>query len=150
MIPNSKSIRNLISQSHIEYCLSNSPTYFAIADEYVELQKKFLKEDLVSHLSLWVDMVIYPLFTLISILFFGSEVTVFTGLTIQKTIQLWQEWFRYKHLTKKIREWMNVVRSIGGPFISTNDPTYHMYVYADTMMRLHAAVTFSEKCAKRF
>jgi hypothetical protein len=32
-----------------------------------------------------------------------------------------------------VREWTNIVRAVGGPFISTNDAKYHIYVYADGM-----------------
>jgi hypothetical protein len=149
IIPTFSSLQKQVSQTHIDYCLSNKPTYFAIADEYVELQTKFLKDTFLSEITLWMDMIFYPLYTLISVLFFGSDVTVFTGLTIQKTIQHWKDWFRYKELSAKLREWTSIARSIGGPFISTNDPTYHVYVYADAMTRLHTAVTLSKKCAKR-
>jgi len=62
---------------------------------------------------------------------------IFNMLSIHKTITLWQDWFEYQTLTKHVHRWMNIVRPIGGPFIATNDPDYHVYVYADAMQRIY-------------
>ena len=70
-------------------------------------------------------------------------------ISLHKTISLWTQWFQFKTLTYEIREWTSIVRSIGGPFISSNDPTYHMFVYADGMQRVWDSLfVLPEKCAK--
>jgi len=122
MIPCGPEIRKQLSNYQVSKILLSPNNYFEVAEEYVSLQNIFLKESWLDNLSLWIDMVIYP--------------TMFTMLSLHKTITIWSNWFRFKTLTYEIREWMNTVRSIGGPFISVNDPTYHVFVYADGMQRI--------------
>jgi hypothetical protein len=81
--------------------------------------------------------VLYPLFTLCSILFFKQQLGLFTVMSIHKTVTKWGQYFRYLELKHMTDEWKTIVKSVGGPFISTNDEMYHMYVYADGMQRLH-------------
>lgn len=119
------------------YLVLNKKKYFSTAEEYVGLQQLFQKETVLEKLSIVFDMVIYPLFTLGSIILYNQEIGLLTVLSIQKTVSIWFNWIRYMELSQEINEWKNIVRSIGGPFISCNDPTYHVYVYADGMQRLH-------------
>lgn len=114
----------------------NIKPYFELAEEYVELQKKFLTENTFQWVSLTIEMILQPLFILGKIIY-SNTFSMFDVIGIHKTISLWLNWFKYKQLNTEIREWTRIVRSIGGPFISTNDPTYHMYVYADGMQRIH-------------
>lgn len=118
------------------FILNRNKSYFALAQEYVELEQLFKKETFFEKLNSWIDMVIYPLVVLFGILFFGQQMSFFTIMTIHKTVTSWIKWFRYKELISDTHEWKAIVRSAGGPFISTNDETYHMYVYADGMQRL--------------
>jgi hypothetical protein len=121
----------------IQYLILNNQSYFAKADEFVDLDQLFKQETLFEKLNFWVDMVLYPLYTLLSIVFFGGEFGIFTLMTIHKTLTKWYEYFKYWMLNREIKEWKKYVKSVGGPFISTNDETYHSYVYADGMQRLH-------------
>jgi hypothetical protein len=106
----------------------------------VKLQSIFIKETAIEIASLWLEMVISPLASLLYCLWYKVSPSIFTILSLQKTLQLWSDWFRFKYLAAEIREWTNIVRSIGGPFISTNDPLYHIYVYADAMQRLNTSL----------
>lgn len=128
------------------YFIMNGKSYFKIAEEYIQLQQIFVKDTLLEKLSLLFEM-IQPIVMLI----FKQSVTIFTALSLQKTLKLWTQWLRFQTLRKDVQQWTTIVRSNGGPFISTNDPTYHMYVYADGMTRLHESlpITFPEKRAKR-
>jgi hypothetical protein len=119
------------------YLILNKKKYFSIAEEYVGLQQLFQKETVFEKLSIIVDMLIYPLFMIGSVIFYQQEMTLFTVMSIHKTVTIWLNWIRYMELSQEINEWKNIVRSVGGPFISCNDPTYHVYVYADGMQRLH-------------
>lgn len=133
--------------------LNYNTSYFAKAEEYIQLQKIFMKETLLENLSMWIDMIIYPIYVLGSILFFKQSISVFMISSIHKCVTMWINWIRYKILNSEMRTWMNIVRSMGGPFISTNDPTYHMYVYADGMVRLEDRLLrhsiFSKERTKR-
>ena len=115
--------------------LLNPNNYFEIAEEYVGLQETFLKDGWVGNITLWIDMIVYPIVSFISIFVYHQTPTIFSMISLHKTISLWIQWFRFKTLTYEVHEWMNIVRSIGGPFISSNDSTYHMFVYADGMQR---------------
>ena len=120
-----------------QYLILNKKQYFRIAEEFVNLEKLFKLETLFEKVSFWVDMIIYPIYTLISILFFHQQMGIMTIMSIHKTVTKWQQYFRYVELKSEITEWKAMVRSVGGPFISTNDDTYHSYVYADGIQRLH-------------
>lgn len=128
MIPSNKKLRKLLRKKKIE-----QEDYFKIADEFIQLQKKFVTQDTLSTISLWVDMVIYPIYTVISWFWNFSFMSI---LSIYRSYELWIEWFRFQELKYKIREWTLLVRSVGGPWISSNDAEYHIYVYADAMQRI--------------
>jgi magnesium-transporting ATPase (P-type) len=120
-----------------QYIILNNKPYFSLADEFITLYQLFKQETVFETLNFWIDMVVYPLFTLCSILFFKQQLGLFTVMSIHKTVTKWGQYFRYLELKYMTDEWKTIVKSIGGPFISTNDEMYHMYVYADGMQRLH-------------
>jgi hypothetical protein len=120
-----------------QYLILNKKRYFSIAEEFVNLEKLFKLETLFEKVSLLIDMIIYPIYTLFSILFYNQQLGIMTIMSIHKTVTKWQQYFRYLELNSDIYKWKAMVRSVGGPFISTNDDTYHSYVYADGMQRLH-------------
>ena len=120
-----------------QYLILNKKNYFKIADEFVTLHQLFKTETLLEKFNFWIDLVIYPLYSLISILFFKQELGIFTVMSTHKTVTKWQQYLRYMELKSETDEWKRMVQSVGGPFISTNDDKYHVYVYADGMQRLH-------------
>jgi hypothetical protein len=120
-----------------QYLILNKKDYFKIADEFVTLHQLFKTETLLEKFNFWIDLVIYPLYSLISILFFKQELGIFTVMSTHKTVTKWQQYLRYMELKSETDEWKRMVQSVGGPFISTNDDKYHVYVYADGMQRLH-------------
>ena len=121
----------------MSYLILNKKNYFKIADEFVTLHQLFKTETFFEKVNFWIDLFIYPLYTLISILVFKEELGVFTMMSVQKTVSKWQQYLRYMELKYETDEWKAIIQSVGGPFISTNDEMYHMYVYADGMQRLH-------------
>jgi hypothetical protein len=120
-----------------QYLILNKKDYFSLAEEYIGLQTTFQKESILEKLSLIVDMLIYPLINICMIVFYKQEISLFTVMSIHKTVSLWINWTRYIELTYEINEWKKIVNYVNGPFISCNDPKYHAYVYADTLQRLH-------------
>jgi len=151
MIPNSEDLIKKVSHPEVEFMLLNGPNYFSIADEYVSLQKIFVKEGVYETISLWFDMIISPLLTILHSIWKQAMPSMFTVLSFQKCVNLWKKWVRFQDLKKHIYQWTKIIHTIGGPFISSNDAEYHVFVYADAMQRLHSGLgsLISEKCAKR-
>lgn len=152
MIPSNKEIRSKLTQHQIQYVLLNDKTYFKIADEFTQLHTRFSRETFFEKIGLWMDMFVSPIISFVQIVFFHKIPDLFTLLTIQKTVSIWSEWIRWVELKAVIREWVKIVRTIGGPFISCNDAEYHMFVYADGMQRIHDSLLgarVSKKGTKR-
>jgi len=108
--------------------------YFAMADEYTDLSRKFYCEELMDKLYLWFDMLLYPIYIIIRLCMLDFSPMSF--FTLLKTYQLWIDWLRFRELEAKIETWKETVRSLGGPWISCNNPELHVFVYADGMERI--------------
>jgi magnesium-transporting ATPase (P-type) len=119
-----------------QYLILNSSNYFEVAEEYTLLDHIFKRETVFENLNFWIDMVIYPLINLLSVILYNQKLGIFTIMSIHKTVTKWQQYLRYMILKEKTDEWKEIIQSTGGPVISTNDNTYIMYVYADAMQRL--------------
>ena len=141
MIPEWKQIRKRAKNLKV----LNEP-YFALADEYVELKAKFVCEDVFETIYLWFDMLLYPIYIVIRLCMQDFSVTYIFALT--KSYQLWFDWLRLQEIEAKVDYWKLVVRSIGGPWISSNNPDLHVFVYADGMERIRLARSF-QKTVKR-
>ena len=137
MIPTNKEIHPKLTQDQIQYVLLNNKTYFKTADDFITLHRRFVPENFITKMSLWMDMLVSPLISLFQIICFKKMPDVFTVVSIYKTVLIWLDWFRWKEMQQTMREWIKIVRTIGGPFISCNDAEYHMFVYADAMQRIH-------------
>jgi hypothetical protein len=119
-----------------QYLILNNRNYFAVAEEFTLLQQLFKQDTVFEKLNFWIDMVIYPIINLISIIFYDQRISIFTILSIHKAVTRWQQYIRYLQLKSETNEWKEIVNFTGGPVISTNDDTYIMYVFADAMQRL--------------
>jgi len=137
MIPPNQTLKTRMTSKLLARTLLTDNDYFETAEEFVQMNKVFTKDSLLERIMIWVDMVISPLITLLTALYYGEAPSIFTMMGLYKTISLWNDWIYFQILKSEIHEWMDIVRSIGGPFISTNDPTYHAYVYADGMQRIY-------------
>jgi hypothetical protein len=139
---------------HIDqYLILNNCNYFAIAEEFTLLTQLFKMDTSFEKLNFWIDMIIYPIITLISIIIYNEKIGIFTIVSIHKTVSKWQKYLHYLLLKTKINEWKEVIKSTGGPVISTNDDKYITYVYADAIQRLHNrlfSTFFTKKGSKRF
>ena len=141
MIPEWKQIRKRAKNLEVP-----NEAYFALADEYVELKAKFVCEDNLETIYLWFDMLLYPIYIVIRLCMQDFSVTYIFALT--KTYQLWFDWFRLQEIEAKVDYWKLVVRSIGGPWISCNNPDLHVFVYADGMERIRLARSFQKTVKK--
>ena len=108
--------------------------YFALADEYVQLKAQFVTEELIDTLYSWFDMVIYPIYIIVRLCML--DFSPMYAISLVKTYQRWIDWFRLQELEDKVESWKRTVRSVGGPWISTNNPDLHVFVYADSMERI--------------
>jgi hypothetical protein len=149
MIPSNQELRKTLTPAISYQLLMNSSNYFSIADEYVSLQKIFSRDTLLEKLELWIEMVISPLIMFAMMLWEWKTPDMFQMMSLQKFVQLWKDWFRMRELRSEIHKWIAIVRSIGGPFIATNDAEYHVFVYADAMQRLRDSLLVTKESAKR-
>lgn len=151
MIPDNIDLFDRLTANQIQTILLTPTKYFKLVEEFTNLQKVFETSTIFETVSLWFEMIISPILTIgQSIL--RQSFQIMSVMSLQKCIQLWKDWFRWRELQTIMREWVKIVRAIGGPFIATNDATYHMYVYADAMQRIYEGLTLSlitKKCAKR-
>ena len=131
------------------YFILNSHSFFEVAEDFSELQKKFVKETLYERLFLWFEMLISTIFTIIMCYINDEPPSIFTSMSFYKCIMMWFDWLKFMILTHEIRDWTRIVRSVGGPFISTNDSDYHVFVYADGMERLRTSLGLSKERPKR-
>jgi len=84
-------------------------------------------------------MVFYPLY--IAIRLCMLDFSAMYVITLVKTYQLWIDWLRLQELESKVESWKTTVRSVGGPWISSNTPDLHVFVYADGMERIRYSKT---------
>lgn len=147
MIPTSQKLNNRLDSNIIRDLILQPTNYFQIADEYVSLQKKFVKETFFEKVGLWFDMFISPLITIVQLFMNGMD--IFLVYSLHKVFSLWKDWFRMKYLQTLIRQWRQIVKQVGGPFITCNDAEYHVFVYADAMQRILDSLLFSKERAKR-
>lgn len=148
MIPSNKELRKKLTPEICYQILMHKTNYFSIAEEYVSLQKIFLRDTFLEKLEIWMEMIISPLIMIVTSLFNWSNPDLFQLMSLQKCAKLWKDWIRMRELRSEVHVWIRVIRSIGGPFISTNDPDYHMFVYADGMQRLHDLLTVPKERTK--
>jgi hypothetical protein len=132
MIPTAKQLRKKIKKLKVK--VEKKP-YFSLVQEYIELEKKFLRPWL-ELFPLCVEMILYPLYILY--LFIQGDFSPLSMLSLIKTYETWMEYFEYRRLKVELHSYITIVKKVGGPWISTNDSTYHWYVYADAMERLVA------------
>jgi hypothetical protein len=129
MIPSKKDFLRFRSKLKI-----SDKEYFKIAYEFTELKKTFETEDTFELISLIIDLFLQPIYLIYKIA--TVDFSLLDALSIIKSRDLWIDFLRYLQLYWEIWYWKFMVRLVGGPWISTNDPGYHELVYADGMTRL--------------
>ena len=120
--------------------------YFALANEYVDLKSDFECANILETAILWFDMILYPIYIVIRLCMLDISPTYL--LTLVKTYRLWVDWFRLQEIEKKIDIWKTTVRSLGGPWIASNNPDLHVFVYADGMERIKYSKAVRHPCQK--
>ena len=79
-------------------------------------------------------MILMPLITAFLCVTRGVDIMMIAS-TVRNMYSTWAEWFEYSDTRLKVQMMMLHMVRVGGPFISTNDPTYMPYVFADAVVR---------------
>jgi hypothetical protein len=130
MIPTTKRLKKRLKKLGLK--VEGKP-YFSLVEEFLDLQKKF-ETTFFEICLLGIDMILYPLYILYQLIL--GDYSPFYMLSLFKTYELWLDYFRLRELQEEVNSWISIVKQLDGPWISTNDSTYHLYVYADAMERL--------------
>jgi hypothetical protein len=125
----------------IRFFIENaSCDFFKLAEEYLQLEKRFHRETFFEELMFWFEAVVAPLWTMIS-----GSVDLWSVMTIYKAAEIWSAFIRYSVLADMIWRWQdNAVPKIG-----TNNNRYLPYVFAHELTLQKSAV-FAKKCTERF
>jgi hypothetical protein len=120
--------------------LPTHPT-FALAEEYVKLQTELEPESWINRILLVNDMTLQPVI-LYGSWILGYELSLLAIVSvIVKVIEVWVKWGRYQVLRDYAKQWVFITKLVGGPFISCNDPRYHVFVYAEAIERLRLGLS---------
>jgi hypothetical protein len=107
---------------------------FATAERYIQLRRKYAPKTWADTIVRINELILTPLITIFFILLHGSDfMTVVPAM--YSTYQAWLGFIEYYEL----RYWLQLTylktMLLGGPFITTNDPEYLPYVFADAVTR---------------
>jgi hypothetical protein len=140
MIPDSKILRKKCRKQKLKF---REGTYFKDADELVTLESKLIYETFLDKTILMMDMFLYPLYVLIQLCMMNFSISFIFGL--MKSYEVWVDWFRREELREEVAEWVRIVKSVNGPWISCSSPEFHVFVYADGMERINMALKKNSK-----
>ena len=112
-------------------------TAFQTAERYIQLTKVWETDEwvpLIKHIN---EMILMPLIAFFSYCAGYSDI-MFCLSTFVGATSAWTEYAEFVDLKFVMQRMELQARRVGGPFISTNDPTYMPYVWADAVTRLSA------------
>ena len=132
MIPDKKLIRKKCRKQKIKFREGN---FFKDAEELILLESLFVQETMLDSFMLLLDMLLYPIYVLVRLCMLDFSISFVFGL--MKSYEMWFNYIRLEELRREFSEWIRIVKSLNGPWISTNDPEYRPYVYADAMQRIN-------------
>ena len=109
-------------------------TAFQTAERYIQLTKVWETDEwvpLIKHIN---EMILMPLIAFFSYCAGYSDI-MFCLSTFVGATSAWTEYAEFVELKFVMQRMELQARRVGGPFISTNDPTYMPYVWADAVTR---------------
>ena len=107
---------------------------FKVAERYIQLRKTCAPESWADTISLMSDMIIMPIITLFLIFLHVAD-PMMIATTLLKTYQVWRDYTEYVDLRFQVQSMLVHCQRVGGPFITTNNPLYMPYVFADAVQR---------------
>ena len=109
--------------------------HFKNAERYIQLRKLFVSQSWGDTMIRINEMIITPLIT-IFFLFFKKWDWMSLIPTALHTYSVWKDWCEYTELRFLMQRMVLKTAVLGGPCITTNEPTYMPYVYADAVTRV--------------
>ena len=105
----------------------------------MQLRKKCAPRSIAERLTLISDMIIIPMITLF-LFILNMENLMGVATTAFKTFFVWRDWIEYNDLRLEVQRMFFHTMAVGGPFISTNDPAYMPYVFAEAVYRVPVGI----------
>ena len=116
---------------------------FVVAEKYIQLRKIWAPRSMGDKMMRINELIITPLITIFFIFIKNID---FIGVisAVFSVARAWIEYIRFSSLRFDMQLMYLQTMRCGGPFITTNDPDYLPYVYADAAVRhdmhhLHSA-----------
>lgn len=111
---------------------------FKVAERYIQLRKVCAPQSWADTITLISDMILMPIITLFLVFLHVAD-PMMIATTLLKTYQVWKEYTEYTHLRFQVQSMLVYCQSVGGPFITTNNPLYMPYVFADAVQRTNVS-----------
>jgi hypothetical protein len=106
---------------------------FKAAERFIQLREKCIVTTWSAYLQRFNDMILMPLIALFVGFATGDLfMLVSSGMT---AFRLWKESIEFTELQFTMQRMRLRVAQVGGPFITTNNPKYMPYVWADALQR---------------
>jgi hypothetical protein len=106
---------------------------FKSADRYIVLRDICLPGEFTKKIQRINDMILMPLIALF--MFFTSGDVFMLMSTAMSAYRAWGEWAEFTELSFLMQRMRLRMAQVRGPFISTNNPKYMPYVWADAVVR---------------
>jgi hypothetical protein len=106
---------------------------FKAADRFIVLRDICTPQTMIARFQRINEMIIMPL---IALFMFFNSFDIFTfASTGVSAYRAWMEWIEFTDLSFRMQTMRLRMAQVGGPFITTNDPKYMPYVWADAVVR---------------
>jgi len=112
------------------------PTPFESAERYIQLRSKYVPQSWGDTVLRVQDLILAPMLVLVLTLTGKGDLSMLVT-TLYRTYQSWSEWFELTTLRFEVQRMYLTAMKAGGPFITTNDPLYMPYVWADAEVRVN-------------
>jgi hypothetical protein len=112
---------------------------FEVAERYIQLRSKYVPQTWGDTVLRVQDMILAPCIVIVLTVLGQGDITMLLS-TLYRTYQSWAEWFELTTLRFEVQSMYLTAMKTGGPFITTNDPFYMPYVWADAEVRLRTGL----------
>jgi len=106
---------------------------FKAADRYIVLRDICIPREFTKKIQRINDMILMPLIALF--MFFNSGDVMMMASSALSAYRAWSEWIEFSELEFTMQRMRLRMAQVRGPFISTNNPKYMPYVWADAVVR---------------
>jgi len=115
------------------------PSPFEVAERYIQLRSKYVPQSWGDTVLRVQEMILAPMLVVVVTLLGTGDLAMLAS-TLVRTYQAWSEWFEFTTLRFAVQAMYLTAMASGGPFITTNDPTYMPYVWADAQVRVNTGL----------